>query len=136
MDAINSLFTLHLIPTLLTILLIDTFGLYGFAHLSLTTTNYSHVFMALFYIIIHFVYKTMVSYIGHSTTHEAESIKISITKAISSISDSLPVNASLFDVLKLVEVRNVKLQTVFFDVNWKIVFGVSCSDFFLNSLSL
>lgn len=66
----------------------------------------------------------MVAYIGHSTTQEAENIKVCITKTIIGLSELLGVKGSLFGALKVIEVRNTKLQTIFFVVDWKIVFGV------------
>lgn len=125
LDMINSLFTFHLIPTLLGLLLIDTFGIYGIAHISLTMNAYSQLILASFYMLIHLLLKTVISLTGHSTTQEAEHIRVCIGKVISSLYEFTTEKNELFDILKHVKTRNLKLQTVFFTINWKIVFGVS-----------
>ena len=104
--------------------LIDTFGIYGVAKASFTPDRLMDILISMFYIVAHFILKTMISHIGYSTTHEAESVKIYFAKAMNT-TDSLSEKLLLFTVLKQIEVRDLRMQNIFFVIDWKILFGVS-----------
>ena len=124
LDTINSLFTFHLIPSMLLMFLIDTFGIYGVTKASLTPDKLLDILISMFYILSHLILKTMISHIGHSTTHEAESVKIYFSKAMNTV-ESISEKFLLFTVLKQIEVRDLRLQNIFFVIDWKVLFGVS-----------
>jgi len=124
LGTINAIFTFNLIPTMLTMLVIDTFGIYGVTNSSFTTAKITDIILSLFYIIVHFILKIMICHIGYSTTHEAESIKITFVKGMNKINLSSE-KSSLLYAYKQIEARDSRLQNIFFVVDWKVLFGVS-----------
>ncbi|KAL7051663.1 hypothetical protein ACKWTF_004558 [Chironomus riparius] len=124
LDTINSLFTSHLFPTILLMLLIDIFGIYGVTKFSFTTAKFTDIFLSLFYIIVHFILKIMICHIGYSTTNEAENIKITFVKGMNKINLSSE-ESSLVFVYNQIEARDLRLQNIFFVVDWKMLFGTT-----------
>lgn len=135
LDAINNLFTSHLIPTMLTMLVIDTFGIYGVTNSSFTTAKVTDIILSLFYIIVHFILKIMICHIGYSTTHEAESIKIAFAKGMNKIKFVSEMSSLLY-AYKQIEARDLRMQNVIFIVDWKVLFGVRCITDFLMEISI
>jgi hypothetical protein len=106
-------------------LVIDTFGIYGVTKTSLTTARLTDIFLSLFYIIVHLILKMMICHIGYTTTHEAESVKISFVKGMNK-TNLLSDKSFLLYAYKQIEARDLRLQNIFFVVDWKVLFGVSC----------
>lgn len=67
----------------------------------------------------------MICHIGYSTTNEAENIKITFVKGMNKINLSSE-ESSLVFVYNQIEARDLRLQNIFFVVDWKMLFGVSC----------
>lgn len=105
-------------------IIVDIFSIYGVAKSSLTTAKFVDIILALFYIIVNLMLKIMICHIGHSTIHEAENVKISFTKGMNKINIASE-KASLLYAYKQMESRDLRLQNVFFVVDWQVLFKVS-----------
>lgn len=122
---INSLLTVHLVSILLAMLFVDVFGMYTiFGTLNLVGNAYS-IYNISFYIVLHFILRACIAYIGSSTTNEPEEIIENIAKLINKLSSNHPSQLCLLNYIKQFQTRNSKFQTLFLTINWSIVLGVS-----------
>ena len=108
-------------------LAIDTLGIYAVTKSSFANSSITDIIFSLFYVIVHFILKTIICHFGSSTTQEAESIKITFVKGMNKI-HLLSEKSSMLYVYKQIEARDLRLQNVSFVVDWNVFFGVSCKN--------
>jgi hypothetical protein len=125
LEMINSLFTSYLISTLFFYILLDTFSFYTI--FQLRGGNMPEAIFMIFFRIAYFITISSASHIGYSTTCVGESIKTDIAKIMNEFPAYHYKKTPYYDLLKQFNVRNLKLQTVFFTIDWKIVLAVSKS---------
>ncbi|KAL7051660.1 hypothetical protein ACKWTF_004555 [Chironomus riparius] len=122
-ESINILFTIHLIPILLSMLVVDVFGIYAlFQNFPLMQSLFYNI-MTLYYVSKHFILRVLVAHIGATATREPEKLIEMIAKLVNKLSSIHPLRHSLCDLMKQFQTRNLKLQAMFLTVNWNIVLG-------------
>jgi hypothetical protein len=124
-EQINSLFAIHLPPILLEMLLINVFGLYGFVRFVTAPNETSQVCIILFYISAHLLLNISICSVGHSTTFEAESVKVALSRILNNLPPADYSRSNFKDLLKQFSVRNLRFQTVFFNIDWSVFLAVS-----------
>lgn len=135
-EAVNRLFTFHLIPIFLYILTIDIFCVYQVFHNVSINGNIYINYNTLYYVLKNIFMQATVAHFGSTTSREPEKIIEKLAKRINGISFHDPVRLSLLDCLKQFQSRKFKFQTLFFDVDWKVILGVRKKfNFFLKHLN-
>ncbi|KAG5679291.1 hypothetical protein PVAND_008869 [Polypedilum vanderplanki] len=124
-EIINSLFAVHLPPIFLEMLVINVFGFYGLIKYITAPNETSQVCIILFYITSHFLLSIMICYVGHSTNFEAESVKIILSKILNKLSPADFSRSNFKDLLKQFSARNLKFQTVFFNIDWRVFLAMT-----------
>jgi len=122
---INNLFAIHLVPTLLAMLVVDVFGMYNiFRFFSSSTGDTVSNTIILYYILMHFILRVFIAYIGSTTTSEPEILIEMMAKLINKLNFNHPSRFVLYNYMKQFQTRNFKLQTLFLTINWNILLGV------------
>lgn len=129
LDKINSVFTVHLITMLLSMLIIDIFTAYGFArHLFWNISENSKeviIFSNSFYLIFHLMLKSSISDIGHTTRAAGEGVRTMVAKVTNDQPNKSEMRLHFHDILIQFQTRNLKLRNIFFVIDWNIVLAVS-----------
>jgi hypothetical protein len=156
-EKINSIYAVHLTPTLLLMLITDIFSIYAIArhwmlkketsetlfsvwvlsHLFYLTTliNQSpipQISVNSFYFMTHFAMKSLIAHVGLTTTSSGEDVRTLVAKITN---DAPPcrgadLSTSIFhNILVQLKTRNLKLKNIFFLIDWGIVLAVECSKF-------
>lgn len=122
---INNLFSIHLIPTLLAMLVVDVFGMYNvFRFVSSSNGDAASLTIILYYILMHFILRLFIAYTGSTTTTEPQMLIETIAKLINKLSFNHPTRFVLYSYMKQFQTRNFKLQTLFLTINWNMLLGV------------
>jgi len=121
---INNLLTFHLLPILLSMLVLDIFGLYNIFKILTLAGNVSTNYNILFYIVFHFILRSFIAHMGSSTSNEPQELIEMIAKLINKLSPNNLLRMSLFNYMKQFQTRNFKFQSLFLTINWNILLGV------------
>ena len=122
---INDVLTFHLLPILLAMLTIDVFGLYNIFKILTVAGNISVNYNILFFIIFNFILRAFTAHMGSSTSNEPQEIIEMTAKLINKLSPHHLMRMCLINYMKQFQTRNFKFQTLFLNINWNIVLGVS-----------
>lgn len=123
-ETINKLFAIHLIPVLTFTLIVDIFGLYLAFHSSPLFANIFFNIVTMYFIAKNYILRSMVAYIGCSTSREPELLIEFIAKLLNKLPRSHPQRYMLHDCLKEFHVRSFNLRIFFLTINWNILLGV------------
>ena len=124
LDSINLIFTPHLIPTTLIMLILDIFSCYTIARDIFTDDSWSYIsmFMNSYYVLTHFLGIAIVSFAGNSTTRQAEKIGFHYNKCVNDFLLAKPVS----NIIQIqLQSRKLILKNGFFEINWNILANVS-----------
>jgi len=125
-ELINSTFTSSLVFVEINFLLINIFALYGGLKEVVNNSNWIGLALSsnLSYIAIQNAINVLMIYAGSATTNEAEETNAIISKIIASNRNNKTLLSNCHDFLQIRN-RNVKLQNIFFTINWKLLLAVS-----------
>lgn len=123
-ETINRLFAIHLIPVLTFTLIVDIFGLYIAFHHAPFFANIFFNIVTVYFIAKNYILRSMVAYIGSTTSREPEILIEFIAKLLNKLPQSHPQRYMLHDCLKEFHVRSFNLRTFFLTINWNILLGV------------
>jgi len=125
-EVANSTFTTPLTFIVINFLLTNIFALYGGLREVLLETNIAGLAMIsnLSHISIQNAINVLMIYAGSVTTNEAEETNAIISKIIASNQRNKTLLSNCHDFLQIRN-RNVKLQNIFFTINWKLLLAVS-----------
>lgn len=123
-EDINNLFAFHLVPILLTMLVIDVFLIYNFFQwMMVPEIKFIH-FMTVYYLVIHLILRTILAHIGSTATREPEKLIEIMAKLINHLSLNHPSRFVLDAYMKQFQTRKFKFQTLFLNIDWNIVLSV------------
>ena len=124
-ENINSLFAIHLIPVLAFTLIVDIFGIYVAFHSAPFYDNIVFNFVTGYFIVKNYILRSLVAYIGSTTSREPELLTEFIAKLLNKLPRSYPQRCMLHDYLKEFRVRSFNLHTFFLTIDWNILLGVN-----------
>ena len=115
---------------ILSMLIVDVVAMFGIIkHFTFEFNSIINVAVNSVFVLLQFLLKAVVSYVGHSTTCEGEEIKVALAKATNNLPVTDSSNMILNELLIQFETRNLKLQNIFFSINWNVLLTVSCLQF-------
>lgn len=123
---INAIFSPHLISALLSMMTSDIFALFSIIYFAMQyKKETSEVFIIenLSFVSAHFLLKCAISHFGHSVTLHGEKIKSTIAKSIDKAPEEK--KGQYLNALTQFNARNLKLQNIFFVIDWRVVLSVS-----------
>jgi hypothetical protein len=124
-DQINSLLTVHLIPLMLAMLLVDIIVVYKLVRFFFTNVPFYRSCIILSFMVIHFIIRSAVAHFGHSMKCVVQDLKAKVARLIIEPTDNIGSRVTLKEFLGQMESRNCSMETVFFSINWSIVINVS-----------
>ena len=124
-ERINNLFAFHLVPILLTMLIVNVFGMYSiFKYLS--TPGTTSLYLATAYVVsMHLILMFLTAHTGSTTSREPEKLIEMIAKLINELSLNHSSRFVLYNYMKQFQIRNFNFQALFLTINWNFVLGVS-----------
>ncbi|KAL7051665.1 hypothetical protein ACKWTF_004560 [Chironomus riparius] len=124
-ESINNLFAFHLVPILLTMLIVNVFGMYSiFKYLS--TPGTTSLYLATAYVVsMHLILMILTAHIGSTTSREPEKLIEMIAKLINDLSLNHPSRFVLYNYVKQFQTRNFNFQALFLTINWNFVLGTT-----------
>lgn len=125
LQMVNKLYTIHLIPIMLYMIIIDIFGIYATLRSAVFFHRFSELYIVSTYALLHFLLKCSVAHMGSSTTHEAEEVISTVAKIINKISMNDPSRYNFYNLLRQFQTRNLKVRALFMTIDWNIVLTVS-----------
>jgi hypothetical protein len=126
-ELINSSFTFHLIFVMINILSLNIFATYGVVREFLSRSEmFSHqIINNVFWILTHCFLKSLMAFLGSSTTKEAMRPRLIILKALEASDSTHRLQDELKNLLEKLKNRNPNIENEFFVINWKLILSVS-----------
>lgn len=130
-ELINSTFSFHIVFVITSFLLTNVFAAYTTLREVLSqSSQLGHLAVgASLFVLIHYLIKLFIAYVGSSTTTEAEKPLKVVSKALGSLNfeENLKVDLNFF--LIQMQSRNKNLQNNFFVINWNFILAVIMINF-------
>jgi hypothetical protein len=124
-EHINSLFSVHLIPVMFAMLMMDIFVIYKAVRFMLSTAEIYKSLIISYYIVIHFMLRSAIAHYGHTLTSAVLELKSKVARLIIDLPINHDSREAFNEFLRQIETRNYRMETVFFSINWNIVISVS-----------
>jgi len=115
-------FAPNIILITLDILIVSIYQLYAMIRYTFLNINFSGMKITInsYYLIMNILVMYLIAHIGHCITSQAESILTIIAKNVSKLPSQRTMTTEFYNLLRQFQSRNIKLQTVFFGINWNI----------------
>jgi len=120
-------YTINIILIMLDILIVSIYQLYAMIRYIFLNVNFSGMKITInsYYLIMNILVMCLIAHIGHCTTSHAESILTITAKNVSKLPSQRTMTTEFYNLLRQFQSRNIKLQTVFFGINWNIDIAVN-----------
>jgi 7tm Chemosensory receptor len=126
-DLVNSAFTFNLSFAMLTFLAVEIFGCYGVLREFISREKNLLIFLSLansVWVSVQYSIKALMAHAGSSTTKEAETSLILVTKLTASLDSVNPLKAELLSLLIQMRTFDKKFKNIFFNIDWRIILSV------------
>lgn len=126
-DLINSCITYHLVPTILTMVILDIFSCFIIIiHTYTIDDDYTYIISNSYYFFMNFIIISLTSFAGSSTTEKARKIIGFFGKSINNLTADYEISRPASNLILIqFQSRNIKLKNKFFEVNWNVLITVS-----------
>jgi hypothetical protein len=120
-EIINSSVTIPLAFVMINVLSLDVFGIYTIWREFLSNTNlfWHQMINTSFWILAQYWMKSLMAFMGSSTTKEAEKGSLVILKAMTSLESDHHLQKDLKLFYRQLKGRNKTIENEFFAINWK-----------------
>lgn len=106
-------------------LIVDVFGWYSIFMFSKNIENVASILITFYYILMHFMLRILIAYIGSTTMREPESLIEIMAKLVNQSSLNQPMRFVMYNFMNQFQVRKFELQTLFLTIDWNILLGVN-----------
>lgn len=126
-DVLNSSFTFHLAPIIVSMLVFNVFSVYGVLWEFLNDSKIKLFTLLLngTWLTMQYTLQAMLAYAGSSVTKKGRETAAIVSKVLNDFELSNELASKLQNFLTRSQCRNMKVQNCFFVIDWKILVSVS-----------